>query len=62
MKNLSFNLLAMLLISLAILISCKQKEQKVEGVYYTCPMHPDVNKEEPGACPICGMDLVKKEK
>lgn len=25
--------------------------------YYTCPMHPSVRAQEPGACPICGMDL-----
>ena len=25
---------------------------------YTCPMHPHYIAEEPGACPICGMDLV----
>ena len=24
---------------------------------YTCPMHPEIVKEEPGACPICGMAL-----
>ncbi len=28
---------------------------------YTCPMHPEVIKNEPGSCPICHMDLVKKE-
>lgn len=27
---------------------------------YTCPMHPEVQKDEPGECPICGMDLVEK--
>jgi len=25
---------------------------------WTCPMHPEVVKDEAGACPICGMDLV----
>lgn len=25
---------------------------------YTCPMHLQVMKDEPGKCPICGMDLV----
>ncbi|QYJ69351.1 heavy metal translocating P-type ATPase [Flavobacterium litorale] len=25
---------------------------------WTCPMHPEVIKEEAGSCPICGMDLV----
>lgn len=24
---------------------------------YTCPMHPDIRKEGPGHCPICGMSL-----
>jgi Cu(I)/Ag(I) efflux system membrane fusion protein len=27
---------------------------------YVCPMHPDVTSDEPGECPICGMDLVMK--
>ncbi len=25
---------------------------------YTCPMHPEVIKDNPGKCPKCGMDLV----
>ena len=24
---------------------------------YTCPMHPEIVRSEPGACPICGMAL-----
>jgi hypothetical protein len=28
---------------------------------YPCPMHPQVVKNAPGKCPICGMTLVKKE-
>ena len=28
---------------------------------YRCPMHPDVVRNEPGKCPICGMELVKVE-
>jgi Cu(I)/Ag(I) efflux system membrane fusion protein len=28
---------------------------------YRCPMHPDVVRNEPGECPICGMALVKIE-
>ena len=27
---------------------------------YVCPMHPQIVKGEPGSCPICGMDLVKR--
>jgi CopA family copper-resistance protein len=29
-------------------------------VIYTCPMHPQIQKDKPGKCPICGMTLVKK--
>ena len=25
---------------------------------YTCPMHPEIVKDEPGNCPKCGMNLV----
>lgn len=27
---------------------------------YTCPMHPEIIRHEPGQCPICGMKLVEK--
>lgn len=27
------------------------------GAQYTCPMHPEIVRDEPGACPICGMAL-----
>jgi len=27
---------------------------------YTCPMHPEVQRDKPGKCPKCGMALVKK--
>ena len=27
------------------------------GAEYTCPMHPEIVSDEPGACPICGMAL-----
>ncbi len=28
-----------------------------ENVEYTCPMHPEIRRFEPGSCPICGMAL-----
>jgi Cu+-exporting ATPase len=28
-----------------------------EGAIYTCPMHPQIQRVGPGACPICGMAL-----
>jgi membrane fusion protein, copper/silver efflux system len=27
---------------------------------YVCPMHPQIVRDAPGTCPICGMDLVKR--
>ncbi|MBI3706053.1 MAG: heavy metal translocating P-type ATPase [Rhizobiales bacterium] len=32
-------------------------EPAVEGAIYTCPMHPEIRQQGPGACPICGMAL-----
>lgn len=34
--------------------------KKVPEVWY-CPMHKHYQTDKPGSCPICGMDLVKKE-
>lgn len=28
---------------------------------WTCSMHPQIRQKEPGACPICGMDLIPLE-
>jgi len=30
----------------------------VTSEQWTCPMHPEIIKDEEGSCPICGMDLV----
>ncbi len=35
------------------------EEQETKAVY-TCPMHPEYISDKPGACPSCGMYLVKK--
>ena len=32
-------------------------EPVAEGTIYTCPMHPEVRQDKPGACPKCGMAL-----
>jgi P-type Cu+ transporter len=32
-------------------------ETVVEGAIYTCPMHPEIQQQGPGSCPICGMAL-----
>ncbi|HEV2841493.1 MAG TPA: heavy metal translocating P-type ATPase [Chthoniobacterales bacterium] len=30
------------------------------GAVYTCPMHPEIERDQPGDCPICGMALELK--
>src|SRR6185295_10826251 len=35
----------------------KAVEAVAPGTIYTCPMHPQIRQEGPGACPICGMAL-----
>ena len=61
-----------ILISTIILVfianSCMNKTESnpdhqtdVAKEVYTCPMHPEIIRDKPGNCPICGMRLVKKE-
>ncbi len=35
----------------------REAEPVIAGAIYTCPMHPDIRQQGPGACPICGMAL-----
>jgi len=35
--------------------------EKHSDANYVCPMHPQIIRDKEGSCPICGMDLVKKE-
>lgn len=36
-------------------------ETSPAAAIYTCVMHPEVQQSTPGKCPICGMELIKKE-
>lgn len=49
-----------------IMGSCKNGDKNHsdhEGnAYYTCPMHPTVVSNAPGACPVCNMSLIRVEK
>lgn len=38
----------------------KENKKPAEKVIYTCVMHPQVKKDKPGNCPICGMKLIPK--
>lgn len=33
----------------------------MEEKRYYCPMHPEIQRDEPGSCPICGMTLESRE-
>ena len=37
-----------------------QSAAPVPGAIYTCPMHPEIERDGPGDCPICGMALEPK--
>jgi Cu(I)/Ag(I) efflux system membrane fusion protein len=63
---------AQVLLLLTLLAGCKGKAHGPAGQapaqpvataaaqLYTCSMHPQIVREAPGLCPICGMDLVPK--
>jgi Cu(I)/Ag(I) efflux system membrane fusion protein len=40
--------------------SSNHSEMEHQHEVYTCSMHPQIIKDKPGSCPICGMTLVKK--
>lgn len=46
-----------------LITACNSPENSHEGhadiIKYTCPMHRHVVQDNPGTCPVCGMDLVK---
>lgn len=38
-----------------------QEHSHDHAATFTCPMHPEVIRDKPGNCPICGMKLVPKK-
>lgn len=48
------------ILSALVFVGCAAKSSKEAG-QYTCSMHPEVIQDHPGLCPICKMDLTKKE-
>ena len=65
-KNIKYGLafIAMIIIGIAIYLFAKKSDNhsKMEhqNEVYTCSMHPEIIRDKPGNCPICGMTLVKK--
>ncbi len=47
-------------ISIAISLSINFVQAAAKDAYY-CPMHPSYTSDRPGTCPICNMNLVKKD-
>ena len=39
----------------------RNEEISKSSIFYTCSMHPQIIRHQPGQCPICGMNLVRKE-
>lgn len=69
LKNKAFQLLTVLLVGLLfgwlLFSDSKQNEAEVHNhdselvdEIWTCSMHPQIRKNEPGDCPICGMELI----
>lgn len=48
------------LLLMVLLMACGGRKGTAEADQYTCPMHPTVISATQGACPVCGMDLVRK--
>ena len=65
-KYLKYGLISLVVISVGMAIYYFISKPNAEehsahnSEYYTCPMHPQIRKDKPGNCPICGMTLVKK--
>ncbi|MGO4817490.1 efflux RND transporter periplasmic adaptor subunit [Flavobacterium sp. W22_SRS_FP1] len=65
-KFLKYSLLAIAVLTVGFTIyyfvekSNNQTAHLHQEDVYTCPMHPQIIRNEPGSCPICGMNLVKK--
>jgi membrane fusion protein, copper/silver efflux system len=53
------NLTIFAILFLSLISSCKKEVHQHAESYYTCPMHPSVRSDRPGACPVCNMALVQ---
>lgn len=65
MKNWLFTVLIVLIAAGGYLMGARMSAEPVRqasasplNVAYVCPMHPNIVRDHPGTCPICGMELV----
>lgn len=65
-KYLRYSLILIVISSLGFAVyfftikSDSHSEMEHQNEVYTCSMHPQIIRDKPGNCPICGMTLVKK--
>jgi len=45
-----------------VLVPACRRDAPAESVEYFCAMHPQIVRDRPGDCPICGMKLEKRQK
>jgi multidrug efflux pump subunit AcrA (membrane-fusion protein) len=60
MKTMMVKVSALLCWAFLVLACQSDKREAGSADHYTCPMHPTVLSATQGACPVCGMDLVRK--
>lgn len=52
----------LIFVFLTTIYACNDKSSENKSKsdsYYTCPMHPSVESNNPGSCPVCNMSLIK---
>lgn len=65
-RYLKYSLITIVILSIGFAIyyfvtkSDNHSGHEQQAAIYTCPMHPEIIRDKPGNCPICGMTLVKK--
>lgn len=60
MKKIKYFLIPITLLLLFVYSCSNSDNTNKNQEYWTCTMHPQVHKDGPGVCPICGMELIKK--
>lgn len=56
----NIRLLILLAFLATVFVECQRNDHVHEEDVYVCPMHPTVTSNKPANCPVCGMELVRK--